>query len=287
MRHVLLVTALAIAACGPAATSTSTAPTTPPTFASTLPDSTTTTLTPAKGCPLESEFVASGRIGRITQPTSDSRALGLISRVVDDGCEKFSFDFETTENAPSTTPPSVDAEFLDGERIVRIHVDIEQTVIADQLVETDLVDRIYVVRALDGSMFIDLHLAEAANARIMVSNSPARLRLELTPRDGELAGAASVSDVVVVINPANEATVGQELSVEGYARTFEANVLILASRGDQVVAQQSATAADWVETWGQFSSDVSLTPGGVNMFVGEESPEDGALRGVTLRLTVQ
>lgn len=284
MRHLLLATLLAIAACGGVATTTSS---TSSTTRQTSSSSTTSTMPPAIGCPQDTEFVGSGRVGRISQPASDSKTLGLISRVVVDGCEKFGFDFETAENAPATTPPSVDAEFLSGERILRIHVDIDQTVITDQLVETNLVDRIFVVRALDGSLFIDLHLSSPANARISVSNSPARLGLELNPRDGEIGPAATFAETVVVVSPASDSGVPGDFSVEGYARTFEANVLILATRSDEVLVRQFATAADWAGTWGEFSNALDLSPGGANLFVGEESPQDGSLRGVTLKLTVR
>ena len=283
MRHAALALVLLAAWCGGAAVTTSTdSATTRP-----IPTTSTTTVPVAIGCPQDTEFVGSGRIGRITQPASDSKTLGLISRTVVDGCEKFGFDFETVENAPATTPPSVDAEFLSGERVVRIHVDIDQTVITDQLVETALVERIFVVRSLGGSMFIDLHLAGPANARISVSNSPARLGLELTPRDGEIGPQASFSDAVVLISPVADSTVGQEFTVTGYGRTFEATVLILATREEEVLAQQAVTAADWVETWGEFTAEVAATPGQANLFVGEESPRDGSLSGITLRLLVQ
>ncbi len=285
MRHALLVTLLLLTACATNSTdSSSTVATTSRPGPSTT---TTTTVVPGIGCPQDGEFVGVGRIGRISQPASDSKTLGLISRQVVDGCETFGFDFETAENAPATTPPSVDAEFLRGERIIRIHIEIDQTVITDQLVETSLVDRIFVVRALDGSMFIDLHLAAAANARIDVSNSPARLSLELAPRDGEIGPAAAFSDSVVVVSPAGEPVVPEEFTVEGYARTFEATVLILASRGDEVLTMETTTSADWVDTWGEFAAAISVIPGDASLFVGEESPQDGSLRGVILRLTVQ
>lgn len=213
--------------------------------------------------------------------------LGLISRQVVDGCERFGFDFDTTQDAPATTPPSVTASFLEGNRVIRIDLGIDRTVITDQLVETALVSRVYVVRSLEGSLFVDIHLRESANARVTVSNSPARLLLELNPGSGELAALPAVSDHTVLISPSDGATVGTEFEVTGYARSPEASVLIVATSGDEVIFQQSTTAADWVDTWGEFSAEVALPEGVVNLFVGEESPNDGGLDGVTLTLTVQ
>ncbi|MEX2133621.1 MAG: Gmad2 immunoglobulin-like domain-containing protein [Acidimicrobiia bacterium] len=285
MRRLIACLLVAATACGGQATVT-----TPPAETSTttaVPVSTTTTASPGIGCPNETEFVASGQIDRITQPSSDSRTLGLVSRQVVDACERFGFDFDTAENAPATTPPSVTASFLEGERVIRISLGIDRTVITDQLVETRLVDRMFVVRALDGSIFVDLHLNEKANARVSLSNSPARLTIELHPASGEIGPAPSVSSRIVLLTPAVGATVGEEVEITGYARTAEANVLVVAARAEDVLVEESTTAADWVETWGEFATTVTLPPGTIDLFVGEESPADGSLQGVTLRLTVR
>ena len=73
----------------------------------------------------------------------------------------------------------------------------------------------------------------------------------------------------------------------GYARTFEANVLLIATVAGSVVAEINVTAADWVMTWGEFRAPMVLPEGQIELFVGEESPEDGSLVGVTLNLMVR
>lgn len=285
MRLLIACLLLGATACaGQATVTTLPAPTSTTTAG---PGTTTTIASPGIGCPNETEFIATGQIDRITQPSSDSRTLGLVSRQVVEACERFGFDFETAENAPATTPPSVTASFLEGERVIRISLGIDRTVITDQLVETRLVDRMFVVRALDGSIFVDLHLKEKANARISLSNSPARLTIELHPASGEIGPAPSVSSRTVLITPAVGATVEEEVEVTGYARTAEANVLVVAARAEEVLVEESTTAADWVETWGEFATTVTLPPGTIDLFVGEASPADGSLQGVTLRLTVR
>jgi hypothetical protein len=284
MRRLVAVTVFLLAACG----SNDAAPTTIVAAPSTTGPATSTTSPPALGCPLDDEFASSGRIARITQPTSDSKTLGLISVQTSEGCERFGFDFETVENAPATTPPSVDAEFLDGGRIVRIHLDLDQTVITDQILETPLADRLYVVRSLDGSLFIDVHMERPASARVTVSNSPAGLTLELSSRQGDLGPAPAISSRTVVLAPTNDSSVNApDIAVTGYARVFEANVLILATDGGAVASQTTAQAADWIETWGEFEGQLTLDPGTFELFVGEESPEDGSLQGVTLSLEVR
>ena len=286
MRLLIVCLLVLVTACDGRSTPTTIAPP-PPTSTTTFSTTTTTPAAPEIGCPREAEFVGSGQIDRITQPSSDSRTLGLVSRQVVGSCERFGFDFDTAENAPATTPPSVTATYLDGERIIRIVLGIDRTVITDQLVETRLVDRLFVVRALDGTMFVDLHLNEKTNARVSVSNTPARLTIELHPASGDIGPAPTVSNRLVLIAPRDGATVDEEVEVSGYARTSEANVLMVATLADDVVLEESTTAADWLNTWGEFRSTVTLPTGPVDLFLGEESAADGSLQGVILRLTVQ
>ncbi len=273
-----------IAACGtlPAAPTTTTT-------ASTTTSSTAITSTEPEvvGCPVDAAFVDRGRVTRMDQPTSDTNSLGLISWQVDEGCERFGIDFETTEGAPATTPPTVVVEFLESRQIIRVWTDVDMSVVTDQLVETPLVDRLFVVRALDGGTFVDFHLAAPAQARVEISNSPARLSLELQTGPEQFTTKALVSDRAVVVAPADGAETATRVDVAGYARTFEAKVLVIATAAGEVVAERNVTAADWVETWGEFRTSIQVPIGEASLFVGEESPDDGQLIGVSLSLTVR
>ncbi|MGB7860078.1 MAG: Gmad2 immunoglobulin-like domain-containing protein, partial [Acidimicrobiia bacterium] len=82
--------------------------------------------------------------------------------------------------------------------------------------------------------------------------------------------------------PAEGTSTESPVLIEGYARTFESNVLIIATAGDQVVAEEFTTAADSVATWGQFRAQVELPPGETALFIGDENQEDGGLEGVTI-----
>jgi hypothetical protein len=272
-----------IAACGTVSGASTTTTILP---SSTIP-APPATADPVLGCPQDVVFVDSGRISRIDQPTSDTNILGLISWNVVDGCERFGLDFDTNEGAPATTPPSVIAEYLPSLQVIRIRLDVGQTIVTDQLVETDLVDRLYVVRALDGGMFVDLHLSNPAQASVEVSNSPARLTLELQPGNAIFEGVAATSDRAVVVFPPEGSVFGGPVEVSGYTRTFESNVLIIATSGDELVAESNTTAADSLETWGEFETVVELPPGEASIFVGEEDAEDGGLVGVTVNVVVR
>jgi hypothetical protein len=280
-----------LAACAPLAGPTTTSATFPATTTTTTTTTssvaTTVSTVPSVGCVEDNEFFESGQVARIDQPSSDASILGLISWDTESGCERFRLDFETNEGAPATTPPSMAVEFLDSGQVLRIHLDLEQTVLTDQLVETPLVERLYVVRAIDGGLFVDFHLAAPSQARGSVRNSPAGLTVELQMGVQPFTGEAAISDQVVVLEPLQGSETDATVEVAGYARTFEASVLVIATTAGQTVAETTAQAADWVETWGEFRTSIQVPPGPIALFVGEESPNDGALAGAVVEITAQ
>lgn len=248
---------------------------------------TTTTQGLFAGCRGEGEFVEGGRIGRIENPDSDTGTIGLIGWEATDGCETFQISFETPEGAPATTPPTITADYVGDAGVIRVSLDAADTVITDQQVETALIERLYVVRSLEGAMFVDFHLAAPAQARVTSQSSPARMTLQLEPGILGYTGEVTASGPIVLVAPREETSVPTTTSVEGYARTFESNVLVIATQGDEVVAETNTTAAGGADTWGEFRTEVDLVPGRVSMFVGEENVESGRFEGVSIDVTVQ
>ena len=281
MRAFPIVVLLIAGACGSIGglTTTTTAVPPTPTTAAQPP------VVPEPGCPQTIEFTADGRVLRLDQPTSDTGMIGPVSWDLSPGCESFQIDFETTEGAPSTTAPSVIVEYLDTRQVIRVFLDVDRTVITDQRVETEFVDRLYIVRALDGGMFIDFHLARPAEARAQITNTPAQLTLQFQSGILPFEGTAALSKHAVVVEPPDGSVGSTSVRISGYARTFEGNVLIIATAGDGVVAETNAVAADWVETWGEFKTRLDVPPGETSIFVGESDPKDGSLAGVTIRMT--
>lgn len=283
--------ALIVAACAGEGMVSSTTPfptTTQPATVTVGPRQPGTTIA-ANGCDEPNGFVDAGRVIQLEQTASDTSTLGLISWQQTEGCERFTVRFETTEGAPATTPPNVTVEFLASRQVLRVTTDATATVATDQLVETSLVDRLYVVRGLDGGLFIDLHLVAPAQARAEVSRTPAQLTIDLEAGVEPFDSTAVVSENAVVTSPQHRAQVaaGTVVEIAGYARVFEGNVLVRASLAGETVAETAATAADWAETWGEFATTMQLPAGVVTLFVGEENPEDGSLIGVELSLTVR
>ena len=281
MRALPIVVLLIGSACGSIGEVTATTAAALTTTTATVPKA----VSPEPGCPEAIEFAFERRVLRLDQPTSDTGMIGLISWDLSAGCEQFQIDFQTAEGAPSTTAPSVVVEYLATRQVIRVFLGVDRTVITDQRIETELVDRLYVVRALDGGMFIDFHLAKPAEARARITNSPAKLTLQLQPGNLPFDGSAALSEHAVVVEPPDGSVRSASVRASGYARTFEGNVLIIATAGDSVVAETNAVAADWVETWGEFKTRLNVPAGEISIFVGESDPRDGSLSGVTIRMT--
>lgn len=278
---VALLLALAVVSC----TGAGSVDTSAGTAATSVTSAPTSTLPPVVECPGVGDFEEGGGIADLTGEGSDSRSLGQISWETSDQCETFHFDFETSEGAPATAVPEIHVDHLESFQVIRINVDVQGSIVTDQLVETALVDRLYVVRSLSGGMFVDLHLARPAAARASVSSSPARLSLELRPGFVPFEGRSTVDDTVVLTSPPGGSTVDGNIQLLGYARTSDAHVLTVATRGGEVVAEADTTAAGDQETWGEYRIELQLPPGEVSVFVGEEG-SSGGLDGLTVDLNV-
>lgn len=256
--------------------------------AATEPQQFTTTTQPlVVGCPVEEQFAEGGLVDEYDNTGSDSTTIGLIRWQEDTGCETFEVEFETAEGAPATTPPSITAEFIDDLGVLRVRTSAVDTVITDQLVETNLVKRLYVVRALDGGMFVDLHLAAPAQARVDLTSSPARLKLELQPGILPYSTQPVTAELIVLTTPTDEATVPTTLTIEGYARGIGADVAavaIVGQEGEDSVVEADASTADSTKTWGEFRVAMELMPGPVVLFVGDRDSDPGGFEGVSIDL---
>ena len=259
------------------------------TTTTTVADPTTTTVAPTvttgpsadAGCPGDGA-IEDGELLASNEPSSDAEQISAIGWVGNQACEVFTIEFTTDQGAPATTPPSVEAVFLREVGILRVAIDVEMTSITDQLAETALVRQVFVPRSEDRTLFVDLHLSAPALATVTTSSSPARIIVSLEPGGSDYAGTPTVAVNVVLVTPL-EGPVETPVLVNGYSRNFEANTIGRIVQGADVLAEGFTTAADWTETWGEFN--LTLEPAGsgaADLFVGEQSAQDGSDRGVVI-----
>jgi len=247
-------------------TEASTSPTSSAAPSTTLP----TTTAPSCG----GEFSERGELLSF-HVDGDASRISALHTDQDGACEQFVVGFTTEAGAPATSVGNVDVEFLRDLGVIRIALpDIAHASITDGIFESPLVDRAYVVRAQDGSLYVDAHLSAPAMARAEIVQSPARVVIQLEPGGEELPTPAPRNDLVVLLTP-REHQVTYPLTVSGYARTFEANVVIRILQGGSIASERVTTATDYLEAWGEFSSVFESGPQGtVQLVVGEGSGED-------------
>jgi hypothetical protein len=216
---------------------------------------------------------------------SDVRAIGRFELVRQGNCARVRIPFLESNGAPANDSGSGPGEVLRSLGIVRFPLShsINTIVQPDTTIEGgDPIRALYVVRAPNSTLHLDVHLSEAAVLRSAALSDPARLLVDATPGGGAIPAPAATDRNVVVLEPRAGAA-AYPLSIRGYARTFEANVIARLSRNGSVVAQVHATAADWSSTWGEFELTIPKGPlGRLELFVGEDDAESGRERGVRI-----
>jgi hypothetical protein len=227
-------------------------------------------------------MIEDGAVARVASESSDAEQIGSITWATTPECERFTVDFVTAQAAPATSAPEVTAEWIRSAGVLRVSLDLETTSITDQLVQSNLVDRVYVPRRADRTLFVDFHLLAPALARVSTSSSPGRVLVELSPGGNEYPGLAAFAQNVVVIAPTT-GPVEVPVEISGYSRNFEANTIARITQGATVLAEDFTTAADWVETWGEYSLTLDPDAAGLAvLFVGEQSAQDGSDRGLEI-----
>lgn len=235
-----------------------------------LPATTTTASPPASTPPTvtgstpcdrgETPLVATGNVGRVESSATDAAALRTIRWREYPLCERFEVEFASAEGAPAVRPPTVSGTLVPESGLLRVALGapVATSPIADQSVETDLVRRIYVVRDLDGSLFLDLHLATAVVARVSSRAGPARLVIDLSPTGGPSDTRPVVTSDLVVTEPTG-GNVRYPLTVFGYRRGGATEVEATITRADGSTVSASGVAAPHDDVWGAF---VLLFPDG-------------------------
>lgn len=207
------------------------------------------------------------------------------------GCERLVIDLGSGDDRPATSTGEVEAELLRDLGVVRISllevegVDPEAT---DARLGGSLARAAYAVRSPEGRrVYVDLHLADAAEAHVRLLEDPARVAVDLRPGGGPIPADPAVDRRVVVLAP-RPGPATYPLTVTGYARTFEANVVARLERGGEELAETFTTATAWADAWGHYELTFEEGPSGpIELHVGEYSARDGTWEGVAVPLEMR
>lgn len=265
MRGAVCGLILMLTACAPASdhepVPTTEPPPDPATTTTTAPTTTEATGEQPECLDDATPFQQDGNVGTLFNDTSDAGILARIQWEQHSGCERLVIEFATAEGAPAVEPPTVGSFFIREAGVLRMTLGqpVVATAVAEQLVQSALVDRVFVVRTLDGGLFVDVHLAQAAFARMTTATGPARTLIDLQPGGPDYPASARRSGDVIVVEPV-QSTLSYPFSVTGYLRTGaeEAEGTVV-SLGDGETATAAGTVGDQSTTWGAF---VILFPDG-------------------------
>ena len=232
-----------------------------------------------------------GVIATYGEEGADSAQIAAVRWADHETCERLVIDFLTIDGAPASALGPASTELLAEAGIVRISLPlgVTTTAIADTVLDGDLTKRVYVVRNAAGGLFVDLHLNTdtATEVRSFSLTAPARAVVDLrrgTRDAGQILAPPRIGPNVVVLGP-SPGPQTYPITVLGYARTFEANVIARLYEQGTSARTVFTTATDYIEAWGSFGMVIDSGPTGeVELFVGEDSAKDGSEIGVRIDL---
>jgi hypothetical protein len=200
-------------------------------------------------------FTETGTIGSGGSARSDAAVIDSFQWETHDDCERLRISFSTPEGAPAVATPSVGAEFLRHVGVVRVEfaVGVTEAAVVDQLVDTQLIDRVTVFSSAAGTLVADIHLAAPAFSRILTEDSPAALVVDLVPGGDDYVSAPVRQSDMVVLGP-DPAAAGYPITITGYAdsSSFERLTGQLEAADGSVILGTSAVA-DNPRGWGGFA----------------------------------
>ena len=165
-------------------------------------------------------FGDEGEIASYDPTGSDSAILASVDWQSWGECERFLFSMASPEGAPTLVPPSALLTSFTERGVIRLQLGEgdETSAVSFQLVNTPLVDRIYVVKAPDAGLIVDLHVSEPVSARMIPSSAPATLTLDLRPGDIPFFHRPVVGSRAVLFLPSGREEIHYPFTVSGYLR---------------------------------------------------------------------
>jgi hypothetical protein len=236
-------------------------------------------------------FVADGTVPVDAAAAGDADRVGELRWESHPGCERFVIDLMAGEETPAASAGEVRAEVLRDVGVVRVSLRDVEWVAPDATDETfdgSLARAAYAMWSPDGRWVdVDLHLASEAEAHVAVLGDPARVVVDLRPGGGPVPPPPATADRVVVLEP-RPGDASYPLTVTGYARTFEANVVARIEQEGRTAEETFTTATAWADAWGHYSITIQDGPRGpIVLHVGEYSARDGTWQGAAVELNMR
>jgi hypothetical protein len=184
----------------------------------------------------------------------DASAIGQVSWIDHGTCERLIISYRTSAGAPAVDPPTVATLLIRQSAVLRLNIGTSVTVSAfkEQVVDSPLVEGVFVVRTPTGAIFADIHLASAAVARVINQSSPARTAIDLRAGGPRLTSQPLRSGETIVVEPLG-GDVRYPFSISGYALGDEAEIVGSLQANGSAVVEARASVAERYDTWGAFT----------------------------------
>lgn len=199
-------------------------------------------------------FGAEGEVGSYNPTGSDSAILASIDWQSWGECERFLLSMASPEGAPTLIPPSALLTALAERGVIRLQLGEgdETSAISFQVVNTPLVDRIYVVKAPDAGLIVDLHVSEPVSARMIPSSAPATLTLDLRPGDVPFILRPVIGAGAVLFLPSAREEIHYPFTVNGYLRPGIDESVATLTGADGTVTEARFPLAGTDDLWSSF-----------------------------------
>ncbi len=201
--------------------------------------------------------------------------------------DRLVIDFAAVQGAADAVP-HWRIEKAPGEGVLRIYLPtVTETAFTEALLadKLDWFTHVYVVRAPDGSLFVDVFIPTEYQARVQELRDPLRLVIDIAPGGKEPYTLPASAKHTVLITPRPGATIQGTLTVSGYSRNFEANnVIVLQDSAGNELARAVTTSTDYLKTWGAFSTTIIVPnrTGTGSLLVGDFDAQDGSFKGLAI-----
>lgn len=227
-------------------------------------------------------FEEEGVIASFGSVSGDAAAITGFHWTTETGCERFVVDLATVNGSPAASLGSTVVQLRPGSGVLRIELPAEvgASSVAETTVDGVLVASAYVVRLVDGRLAVDLHLdaPTGLEARSFLVRSPARIVVDLRPEEADPAVVPpSSTDGLVLVEP-REGVAGYPLTVRGYTRLPDPEVVIALAPGTPDRLDLTPAVAPEGSTWTEIEGAAAEGPTGIVELIVEVRAEEDRRR---------
>lgn len=239
----------------------------------------------------DSPYGTSGLIAAVGHEAADAAVLAALRWGEHGSCERLIVEFNNDAGTPASRLGPTGVSLLAEAGIIRVTLppEVGATAVDDSLIDGAQIHRVYVTRAPEGELAVDVHLAPeaAAQVRALDTTSPARLVVDVRPAEVDLAVASATTAAdVVLLSPASGPGL-YPVRVAGYVRPGIPSVRIqMYDEAAALAFDRAVTTADIGNGWAWFDVNLADGPSGViEFYVGELDDLDQPVpEGVTVEL---